>query len=298
MNLANRTQLAGERLQRIQLQNLLADLEELTSKDNGDARAMDMSKAKLQSVISGLTPRLYVGNWSHLFGPGKTETQCRILIDVRDCVVICAQAKAELKYVGSTEAERDDLADSIFNANGVDQNPEEWGFEPLTGIPNWLTHLAWQPEATSMPEGVAQTGFFRSIEAAREAHPEILTGAWRMLMPGDDATFLDEAVTCEQPGAQSAELGRIEPFLMRYEGKSFSGFVLEATRSGDPGSYDEARMSVLNSVKDCVADVLVGLSPEGEPRVLVTTEGDGDGDHSITIYPLRDRENAVKLGAV
>ncbi len=73
------------------------------------------------------------------------------------------------------------------------------------------------------------------------------------------------------------------------------GLVAEFGRSGDAGIYDEVRVSVMRPDGSCVGDVLVGLTAEGELRVLVTTGNDGDQDHGVAVYPQRDLSAAVEI---
>lgn len=87
---------------------------------------------------------------------------------------------------------------------------------------------------------------------------------------------------------------RCNTFRMSNDRKNPHGYTVEAGRSGDDGIYDEMRVSILNPEGDCVGDALIGLTPEGEPRVLVTAGGDGDGEHPVAVYPLRDAEVAVE----
>ena len=53
-------------------------------------------------------------------------------------------------------------------------------------------------------------------------------------------------------------------------------------------------MGFFDPKTNCVADILIGVTKDGEPRVMITTGGDGEGDHDVAVYPLRKRENAVE----
>lgn len=99
-------------------------------------------------------------------------------------------------------------------------------------------------------------------------------------------TILAQAVTLEG--------GKIPRFTLKHGGKSF-GYVAEAARTGDDGIYDEVRIGVFKSDAPnvCVADVLVGLTEDGEIRFLATTDGEGDGDARVAIYPQRRHDQAV-----
>jgi hypothetical protein len=58
--------------------------------------------------------------------------------------------------------------------------------------------------------------------------------------------------------------------------------------------HRELRVGVKNADGVYVADVLIGLSPEGELRVLLTTDCEGEGDHEIAVFPLRQRAFAIE----
>ncbi|WP_425952943.1 hypothetical protein [Ralstonia pseudosolanacearum] len=84
-----------------------------------------------------LKARLYEGNWSHTFGPGRAETQCRIVVDVANDKLIAAQAFDGLKWVDLSKAEQDDLADSLFDANDVSDAPDDWELTLIESPPQW-----------------------------------------------------------------------------------------------------------------------------------------------------------------
>jgi hypothetical protein len=79
--------------------------------------------------------------------------------------------------------------------------------------------------------------------------------------------------------------------VLRNEGKNPHGYSAEVARSGDKGIYDEVRVGIHQDDK-CVADVLIGLTPAGEPRVMVTTGGNGDDGQQIAVFPLREIDAA------
>lgn len=74
-------------------------------------------------------------------------------------------------------------------------------------------------------------------------------------------------------------------FDLMNEGKNPKGLVMEISRTGDPGIYNEGRMSAFDPKGDCVADVVMGLDDRGNLRVLITLDGDGCGDHQLVVYP-------------
>ncbi len=76
--------------------------------------------------------------------------------------------------------------------------------------------------------------------------------------------------------------------------KKETSYSLTASTTGDADIYKEMAVSI-NRRSDgvCVADIYFSATEDGEPKVLVTTDGEGDGDHNITIYPLRPIKEAV-----
>lgn len=64
---------------------------------------------------------------------------------------------------------------------------------------------------------------------------------------------------------------------------------------GDPGQYDEISVQVLDENDDSKADVLIGLTGDMEPRIAITTDGDGLGDKNIFVYPLRPAQESVEI---
>jgi hypothetical protein len=81
--------------------------------------------------------RLFTGNWNHLFGPGRAETQCRIVLDTVSGNLLAAQALHGNKYMPLSRVEIEDLGDSVINANEAHLDPREWGLEPCLEMPDW-----------------------------------------------------------------------------------------------------------------------------------------------------------------
>jgi len=88
----------------------------------------------------------------------------------------------------------------------------------------------------------------------------------------------------------------IPGFDLLNDGKNPGSYTADASRSGDRDIYNEVRIGIYkDNGQECVADMLVGLdSTNMEPRVLVTTGGNGDGEHTFAIYPLRTPDESVK----
>lgn len=84
----------------------------------------------------------------------------------------------------------------------------------------------------------------------------------------------------------------IPRFELRNDSSNPEGYTVNAQRDGDAGIYDELRVGVFDRDGSCVADVLVGLSGDGEPRVLLSTDGDADRQ-KVAVFPLRSFDEAV-----
>ena len=72
-------------------------------------------------------------------------------------------------------------------------------------------------------------------------------------------------------------------------------YSLKAEISGDPGIYEEISVSIYDKAGNCVGDAYFTVDEEsGEPKIMMTLGGDGDGDKELTVYPLRElHEKAV-----
>lgn len=81
-------------------------------------------------------------------------------------------------------------------------------------------------------------------------------------------------------------------FKLLNGGKNVRNFTTNAMRSGDTGIYDELSVAIFDANKECVADILIGLTEEGEPRILVSSDGNSAGDKMI-VYPMRDKSAFV-----
>ncbi|ABO60427.1 hypothetical protein Bcep1808_7552 (plasmid) [Burkholderia vietnamiensis G4] len=94
-----------------------------------------LNAAKLDRNL--LEARLFEGEWSHLFGPGRAETQCRIVVDVANDKLVSAQAFDGQKWVDLSSAEREDVAESLFDGNDVSASPRDWNLSPIESLPQW-----------------------------------------------------------------------------------------------------------------------------------------------------------------
>lgn len=81
-----------------------------------------------------------VGEWGHLFyfGGRQTERTCRLVYDVARREVIHMDVFRNHKWRGSSRSEREDVTDSLRNANPEAlEKPAEWGLAFATGLPDW-----------------------------------------------------------------------------------------------------------------------------------------------------------------
>lgn len=82
------------------------------------------------------------------------------------------------------------------------------------------------------------------------------------------------------------------------DGQNPQGLYAEVSTSGDPGIYDELRVTVFNRHGVAVGDILIGLDQVGALRVATTAGDDGNGDHAIAVYPQKAVELAVEAEPV
>lgn len=69
--------------------------------------------------------------------------------------------------------------------------------------------------------------------------------------------------------------------------------AVETNGEAAKSDYREIRVGFFDPEKKCVADIFIGVSEAGEPRVMITA-GDGEGDQNFTVFPLREREKPVE----
>ncbi|WP_321820889.1 MULTISPECIES: hypothetical protein [unclassified Burkholderia] len=82
--------------------------------------------------------KLFAGTWSHLFGVGRMETDCRIVVDVANDKLVAARAFDGLKWIKLSSAEQADLAESLFDANDVSADPDAFGLAAIDSLPDWV----------------------------------------------------------------------------------------------------------------------------------------------------------------
>lgn len=100
------------------------------------ALALDWTFAATAADRRKPEPRLYEGDWHHPL-PGSSDTHCRIVVDVENHELVAAQAKDGLKWVWLSRDSLADLADSLFNANTVCEDPVGNCLDPIDALPAW-----------------------------------------------------------------------------------------------------------------------------------------------------------------
>lgn len=91
-----------------------------------------------------------------------------------------------------------------------------------------------------------------------------------------------------------------DPTVLMYDGNNPNGLTAKAEvceNLSTEGGYRELRVGIYDAKMNCIGDVIITLDVESQqfPRVLITTGGDGDGDHDVWVYPLRLKHVAVEL---
>lgn len=84
--------------------------------------------------------RLLTGTWEHIFlEDGRERTrECRIVYDLDREEVTWMDVKIDHKWRASERAQREDLTDSIRNANSEClEDPEAWDLEAVDSLPEW-----------------------------------------------------------------------------------------------------------------------------------------------------------------
>ncbi len=88
---------------------------------------------------------------------------------------------------------------------------------------------------------------------------------------------------------------KIARFSLAHEGNNPRGISAEVAASVGAENYREIMGSAYAPDGRCIGDVVIGLNEKGDLRVLVTTDGDGEGDHGIAVYPERAGPLAIEV---
>lgn len=83
-------------------------------------------------------------------------------------------------------------------------------------------------------------------------------------------------------------------FIAMHDGKNPQKVMFSIERTGDPGVYNEVGIAAIGN-NQCVAYILIGINEAGEVRILTTSNEEGDGDHTVAIYPQRSGQDIVDL---
>lgn len=87
--------------------------------------------------------QLLTGNWNHIFveGSKQVDRDCRFVMDMATNQVTHLDISRGSKWQASSRAEREDLTDSLVNANpdAID-NPGNWELEIASKLPDWVAN--------------------------------------------------------------------------------------------------------------------------------------------------------------
>lgn len=83
------------------------------------------------------TPRFFVGEWTHPFGPGLKESRCRLVLDANAGRMLAAQIWTGLRFEGMNRLMHADLEETVIGANAADECPDEFGLVPCDTLPEW-----------------------------------------------------------------------------------------------------------------------------------------------------------------
>ena len=124
--------------------------------------------------MSKFKKRFATGSWDHLFGPGKTATNCRIVIDLEQKKLVEAQEWTGATFEEMSNARFNDLAESVIDVNEAFKDPGQWNAEWLDELPHWA-----HPEAQKKdePRGssvhLSQTDAIERLNLAKQFHSEL-----------------------------------------------------------------------------------------------------------------------------
>jgi hypothetical protein len=224
---------------------------------------------------SPLESRLYEGRWNHLFGPGRAETQCRIVVDVESDSLIVAHAFDGLKWVDLSAAEKKDLSQSLFDGNDVSADPESFSLAPVRSLPQWATPRD-MPAISWAFDGIA-------TEVATANAVAIGHVALRGRPDGDDAY---EVVLYHSEGEESPASGRPGLAAIAHvgpeQGKATFLKMVEEALAHDTPSDVLSVMSIvqpaaLREIRLHAHDIVVTFSPQGGYAVRSSLHDDSDG---------------------
>lgn len=116
-------------------------------------RLLALARARAEGREAPTIDPLWIsGEWSHLFVEGgrQVERQCDLVFDLKASKVVEMNVLRDQRWETATEAERDDVTDSLVGANPeAIRDPEENGFDTSFERPGLMV-MGW-PQGTGKP---------------------------------------------------------------------------------------------------------------------------------------------------
>ena len=109
-----------------------------------------------------------VGEWNHLFGVGRQETRCRIVVDLEQSKLIAAQEWTGLKFVDIQGDRLKDLAESVIEVNDAQINLDDWAGELVNAMPDWVDQRGMLIQAVPLATVAAVNGIHPPDEGAMD----------------------------------------------------------------------------------------------------------------------------------
>lgn len=137
-------------------------------------------KASLGATEGAAQPRYLAGEWSHLFGPGKRETRCRVLVAPTLGKLLAAQEWTGLKFEDVHGDRLLHLQESVIEVNEAHLTPDDFGLEPVDAVPEWLMSeesiselMRPHPVVLALGDNVGQPKLALAIDDYEIADPTI-----------------------------------------------------------------------------------------------------------------------------
>lgn len=113
-----------------------------------------------------------VGSWCHLFGPGRSESRCRIVVDLETAMLVAAQVWTGLKYVEILGERLNDLSVSVIEVNQAHLHTDLWApeLELQDELPDWVDPMILRERSAPL-QGLAATDdprFWAQIEGLKQ----------------------------------------------------------------------------------------------------------------------------------
>lgn len=117
--------------------------------------------------------------------------------------------------------------------------------------------------------------------------------ACKIAMEGDSNDAEHDALARLIDVLEASNTEKTDRVALVYQGKSERGITADAVIERNGDDYTEIAVGCYDKAGNRIADVFVGLCDTGEIRVLLTANGEGDGDHQVAVYPERSSSAAV-----